>query len=114
MYLNLGTIPFFALTMTLSASMTFHLIEIITGPSSLMGYYAIGPALDVAFNSMLAQYPALRNNMTRSRIYREDVMSCSEGNAETVAGEILEAASSTTRFNMLISAGTTNILNHIF
>ena len=77
----------------------------VTGQSAILGYYAMGPAFDVAFDRMVIKDPLLRAIITRSRVYDPNITSCSQGAGESVAGRILEAVRNTSAFVILLSTG---------
>ena len=64
----------------------FRVTEIVTGRNPLFGYYAIAPALDVAFKSVLSEYPALSGRLRRSRVNRPDIQSCIDSEAKAFVG----------------------------
>ena len=90
---------------SVGSSARFHLIEVINGQSPLMGYYAVGPAYDVAFDRVLDKYPRLRGNVARSRIYLSDTESCSPWGGEAVSGQVIQVLTNTTGFVVFASPG---------
>ena len=84
---------------------TFHVIELIVGESPLMGYYAIGPAYDFAFDQMNEAYPLLKGRIKRTRFYKNGFPSCEDGNVEALVGDVMNSARKENGHPILLSAG---------
>ena len=65
----------------------------------------MGPALDVAYAHSLQQYPRLKDYLSRQRINRPEIATCSDGETEALAKYLFNTVDNSTKLPILISPG---------